>query len=724
MQESKALARWLRDLTATYHNEGDKVDVELTDPREGSYAARDGSHIGINPAVEETFGVDVERPNQLRVISDTTSHEVEHVNESVLTHKADFADEYPMAADAAGMVQNVLEDTYIDRTRTERFRGLRRAHAFKIDTIMANDEARPPMEECNRGQAFVEGFLQVAFAGGAKGDVTAHEDLEEWLEWVKPMIDRCRHTDNPAGRYEISHKVMVKLLTYLPEEEARKQANEAADSAADGNTTDKTGDTSGDAEDWSKEEVEEHLKSLTKEDVEDMDGGEGGQTIDPDELDVDEDELDFDWEDLPEGEGGGGGPDTAEEDESDEGDGGDAGEEDEDGDESDDTTGGDEDGEDGNEDTEEDGDGEDGNEDTEEDGDGEDTSGEEDDAEDVSNKSGDETAPGELENSGGDHGRGDELDEDVEFAGRSGEWHGLTQEEDYESPGEQWERRAEAIDREAMEGQTDLGQLKHERHERMAEAQDFGRQNSHRVREILRDEDTAQELIDAFRRLRTRDVKVPVTSGEEIHLKNAIQHLAGDYTVEQVYQRTRRIETGDRALAVSCDLSGSMRLMSALTALGACYICTREIGDDFAAVGFHGGNNTPLIKAFDETWEWELVDGVTAGGSTPMPAGIDTALNLFDGVRGKERVLIVITDGMANTSLDGGDPAEESASLVTTAQQEGVKVIGLGVGGVNEEYMRRIFGSDGYVLADSHKLAEALIEIYYRQMDLVKEGVV
>ena len=283
---------------------------------------------------------------------------------------------------------------------------------------------------------------------------------------------------------------------------------------------------------------------------------------------------------------------------------------------------------------------------------------------------------------------------------------------------------AEAIDREAMEGQTDLGQLKHERHERMAEAQDFGRQNSHRVREILRDEDTAQELIDAFRRLRTRDVKVPVTSGEEIHLKNAIQHLAGDYTVEQVYQRTRRIETGDRALAVSCDLSGSMRLMSALTALGACYICTREIGDDFAAVGFHGGNNTPLIKAFDETWDWELVDGVTAGGSTPMPAGIDTALNLFDGVRGKERVLIVITDGMANTSLDGGDPAEESASLVTTAQQEGVKVIGLGVGGVNEEYMRRIFGSDGYVLADSHKLAEALIEIYYRQMDLVKEGVV
>lgn len=698
MQANKALARWLRDLTATYHNEGDKVKVELTDPRQGSYAAKDGSHIGINPMVEETFGASVSRANQLRVISDTTSHEVEHVNESVLTHKADFADEYPMAADAAGMVQNVLEDTYIDRTRTERFRGLRKAHAFKIDTIMANDSARPPMEECNRGQAFVEGFLQVAFAGGAKGDVDAHEDLKEWLEWVKPMVDRARHTDNPAGRYQIAHKVMVKLLTYLPEEEARQQANEAADSAADGNTTDKTGDTEGDAEDWSKEEVEEYLKSLTKEDVDAMDGSGDGQTIDPDELDVDEDELDFDWEDLPEGEGGAG-ESTDEEDE-------DAASGDEAGDESDDT-GGDEDG----------------GEDAEEDGDGDAEGGDVPDDE-VSNKSGDETAPGELEDSGGDNGRGDELDEDVEFAGRSGEWHGLRQEEDYDTPEEHWERRADRIDREAAEGQTQLGQLKEERHERMVDAQDFGRQNSERVREILRDEGIAQDLIDAFRQLRTRDVKVPVTSGEEIHLKNAIQHLAGDYTIEQVYQRTRRIETGDRALAVSVDLSGSMRLMSALAALGATYICTREIGDDFAAVGFHGGNQTPLVKAFDETWEWSLVDGVTAGGSTPMPAGINAAINLYEGVRGKERVLIVITDGMANTSLQGGDPTEESAALVATAQNEGIKVIGLGVGGVNEEYMRRIFGSDGYVMADSHDLAEALVGIYYQQMDLVKEGVV
>lgn len=718
MQSSKALARWLRDLTATYHNEGDKVEVELTTPRDGSYAARDGSHIGINPHVEETFGTSVSRANQLRVVSDTTSHEVEHVNESVLTHKGDFADEYPMLADAAGMIQNVLEDTYIDRTRTERFRGLKRAHAFKIDTIMANDEARPPMEALPRGGAFVEGFLQVAFAGGAKGDVEAHEDLKEWLEWCKPVIDRARHTDNAAGRYEIAHKVMLKLLTYLPDPEDRKEANGQAESAADGNTTDKTGDNDHDAEEWSKEEVEEHLKSLTKEDVEAMDGSGEGQTIDPDELDVDEDELDFDWEDLPEAEGGGGSMDESDEESEDEASG--SGDDEEADEEDEETAGGDEDGDE----TEDTGEDEDAGEDGEEDGDEDASESGEDEDEDTSNKSGDETAPGELEDSGGDHGRGDELDEDVEFAGRSGEWHGLAQAEDYETPEEHWERRADAIDRAEAEGQTELGQLKQERDDRRAEAQDFGRQNSEKVRQILRDEDIAQDLIDAFRQLRTRDVKVPVTSGEEIHLKNAIQHLAGDYTIEQVYQRTRRIETGDRALAVACDLSGSMRLMSALAALGACYICTREIGDDFAAVGFHGGNNTPLVKAFDESWDWDLMDGMTAGGSTPMPAGINAALGLFERVRGKERVLIVITDGMANTSLQGGDPTEESAGLVTAAQQEGVKVIGLGVGGVNDEYMRRIFGSDGYVQADSHQLAEALVGIYYAQMDLVREGVV
>ena len=706
MQGTNALSRWLRDLTATYHDEGDKVDVETTGPRDGSYAAKDGSHIAVNTEVEATFGTSVTRANELRIISDTTSHEVEHINQSVLTAKSDFMDEWPECDEAAGTVHNVLEDVYIDRTRTAKKRGLRRAHAFKIDTIMSNDEARPPVAGLQRGAAFVEAFLQLAFAGKIKGlgDAETGEDedlegLEGWATWVKPRIDLARHTSTQAGRTEIAHEVMRKLLEYLPEAEDRKQANEHADAAADGNTTDKTPDGDGDPEDYDKEDIEERLKELDKEDVEDMEPGDGeGTTIDPEDLDVDEEDLDFDWEDLPEADGP---PDRPETDEDEAG--GESGdEEDEDAGES--GAGGDE-----SNDTGEDEDGESGG-DNEEDGNPE-------------GEGQQETPPGELDNSRGDYGTAEEADGDMdlEWDGKSGEWHGLTQEEDYEEPSEMWERRADAIERAELEGQTDLGQLKHERDERL----DGDRRNNRaeKVRNILRDEDIAQEIIDAFRRLRTRDVKVPVTSGEEINVPNAIEHLAGNYQQRKVYNRTQRIETGDRAVAVSVDLSGSMRLMSALAALGALHIATREIGDDMAAVGFHSGNNTPLIKSFDEEWRWDLMEGMTAGGSTPMPAGINTALDLFERAHNKERVLIVVTDGMPNVSLEGNDPTDEARSLVEQARtNENIKVIGLAVGGVNEEGMTEIFGSDGYVKADRSNLADRLVEIYWRQMDLVKEG--
>lgn len=707
MEHSNTLKRWLTDLTATYHDEGDKVEVKLTDPRDGSYAAKDSSHIGVNTLVAETFGVAIDRANELRIISDTTSHEVEHVNESVLTHKSDFMDEYPMADEAAGTIQNVLEDVFIDRTRTEKKRGLRKAHAYKIDTIMANDEARPPVNTLPKGADFVEGFLQVAFAGAAKGvdeldpaDNEDHADLVEWLNWVKPWIDAARHTESPAGRYQIAHVVMRKLLEYIPEEEARKAANEHASGAADGNTTDKTGEGSGNPEDWDKEDIEEYLKGLTQEDVDAMEppeNPEDGVEVDIGELDLDEDDLDFDPNTLPKAPAG---QPSAGGDEDDE-----AGEEGEDGPES---AGGDEDGQ-------EDTDGDEGREDGES-GPTEDESGE-DEAE------GDEDEEGHLPDSGGDAGQGDAEDtEGVTWEGKSAEWHGLTQDEDYHTPGEMWERRAERIDRDAAAENTDMGQMRLERDERIDNAGKARTQMSQRVRETLRDTGLAQDIVDAFRRLRTRDVKIPVTQGEEIHVDNAIQHLSGDYTVQNVYQRTQRIETGDRAVAVACDFSGSMRILSALTAMAGVYIATREIGDTFAGVGFHGSNQTPLVKTFGETWEWELVDGLTSGGSTPMPAGIATALALFEEARNRERVLIVITDGMANTSLEGGDPAEESAGLVQEAQLEGIKVIGLGVGGVNDEYMRRIFGSDGYVLADSSTLAERLVQIYWEQMDLVREG--
>lgn len=747
MDETRSLKRWLTDLTATYHEESEKVEVRFSDPSTGSYAAQDGEHIGIVVDTASVYGQnnlledlpdevraqlpdelfedaepaeELTRAEELRVVTDTTSHEVEHVNKTPLTAKAEFMDEWPEASEVAGMVQNILEDQYIDRTRTERFMGLRKAHAFKIDHIMANDLLRPPVDQLPRGAAFVEGFLQVAFSGTAKGLDDAEDDLREFLAWCEPRIDAARFNDDPEDRIEIANRVMAKLMEYIPEQEARKQANDYANSSADGNTTDKTGDADHDPEDWSKEDVEEHLKSLSKEDVENMEAPEDpsdGIEVDMDELDVDEEDLDFDLEDLPSAPGSGSGGEEAEESEED---AESAGGEEEDQEDTEDA-GGREDAESGHE---EDGDAEGEGEDGEEDGEGEEDGAPE-----------EEPPTSGVASNTGSGGLGGEADLDpvemdpeaekleqmekrADGGVESGEWWGLTEDVDYHETGKEWERRVEKIDLREEELKTDLGQRKAHRDDLMADAR---RDAASETRAHMRDTGLAQEVVDAFRRLRTRDVEVPVRSGDEIHLDNAIRHASGDYSVEEVYKRRQRIEVGDRAVQVVVDMSGSMSTQAIRVALSSLHLATREIGDQMAATGFEGNNNTPLIKAFDETWEWDLLNAVVAGGSTPMPAGIQDGMEMLRSVQNRERVLIVVTDGRANTSLrPGGDAKAEAAELVRQAQMHGIKVIGLGVSRVSEDYLAAIFGEDGFVMADQEHLAEALVWIYRQQMKIVK----
>lgn len=741
MEETQSLKRWLTDLTATYHEESAKVPVQFSDPSTGSYAATDGEHIGIVVDTASVYGQnnlledlpeevraqlppelleeaetapELSRADELRIVTDTTSHEVEHVNKSILTAKGEFMDEWPEASEVAGMVHNILEDQYIDRTRVDRFLGLRKAHAFKIDHIMANDLLRPPVDQLPRGAAFVEGFLQVAFSGTAKGIEDAEEDLREFLAWAEPRIDAARFNDDPEDRTEIARRVMAKLMEYIPEQEARKEANDYANSSADGNTTDKTGDSNHNPEDYDKEDIEEHLKSLSKEDVENMEAPEDpsdGVEVDLDELDVDEDELDFDLEDLPSapGDGSGGGEEAEEDAES----------------------GG------GDEEDQEDGDGSAGEEDAEEgreedgDGEGEDGDGEEEDGEGEDGPTGEEGPSTGTASNTGQGGLGgeadldpipgklDEMEKRADGGIESGEWWGLTGDVEYSEAGEEWERRAAELERREAELETDLGQRKAQRDERMGDARGDSAADT---RAHMRDTGLAQEIVDAFRRLRTRDVEVPVRAGDEIHIDNAIRHLSGDYSVEEVYKRRQRIEVGDRAVQVVVDMSGSMSTHAVRVALASLHLATHEIGDKMAATGFEGNNNTPLIKAFDEHWEWSMLNAVVAGGSTPMPAGIEDGLDMLTNVQNRERCMIVVTDGRANTSLrPGGDAREEAAALVGQAHIEGVKVIGLGVSHVDEGYMASIFGADGFVMADEEHLAEALVWIYRRQMDLVKE---
>lgn len=214
MRQTNALKQLLEDLTAVY-NDGERIEVQLAKPDETSSASADGSHVTVAPNVRQIIGRNLSGPNELRVITNVLSHEVEHIRESVLTGKRDFSTEYPATPKLAGAVINIVEDQYVDWSRTSRFRGLKKSHAFVIDQLMQNHDRRPRVDKLDGPGAYVETLLQVAFAGYAKHITEADDDIREFAARVRPLIDTARRDPDPAHRERIAHEVMSVLYDYL-----------------------------------------------------------------------------------------------------------------------------------------------------------------------------------------------------------------------------------------------------------------------------------------------------------------------------------------------------------------------------------------------------------------------------------------------------------------------------------------------------------------------------
>lgn len=695
MKQTNALNRMLVDLTAVY-NDGEKVDVEFSSPDEGSYAApprgdRDEPHVAVAPNVRRAYGRSISKANELRVVTDTLSHEVEHIRESDLESKQEISEEYGADGKIAGTVANILEDQYIDRTRTERFRGLQKAHAFKVDTIMENRHRRPPVDTLDDlGRALVEGLTQVAFAGYAKGIADADDDVREFLGWVRPKVDEARHEDDPDARLDIARDVTDKLLSYLPDEDDREGARERAD------------EVQGSGDDAATDSVDfEPDPDADPADADDPEGGDAGDLDDLDADDLTPEQAQQMLDDAEEGDADADADASIDADDlrerADEAD-----------DESDAQSG-------------------DGDESDDESDSGETTSDESDadsDAESDDTSVGDDGSPGSSRSEATNDDEttdvdsrsdtDDELDamEQMDEADSSAEWHGLTEDEDYEEDAD-FERRAEQLERQISEDQTDLAKRRQKRDDRIENDAAYIKSDS--VREKLRDTGLGREVEEAFHALKTRDRDIADKSGPRIHKRNAIRHVAGDTSETRVYERTLRAETGDRTVMVSCDLSGSMNEQSLKVAVGALHIATRAIDDQLIVSGWTEANGDAvnrLVTGPDEEFDWSHLDAVHTEGGTPTAEGVRDARSLVKEGTKRENVVIVITDGKPN---HGRNAVEQANREVEETRQE-AKVIGLGVGRVRESTMTEIFGEDGFVTADMDDLADKLIEVYQSQM--------
>lgn len=327
----------------------------------------------------------------------------------------------------------------------------------------------------------------------------------------------------------------------------------------------------------------------------------------------------------------------------------------------------------------------------------------------------------------------DEMDDDR----ASGGWWDVSGDEDYTEVSDEFVRRFKRVQQEVEKARSDVGQRIAHRDECVEEGRHqlwSGDQPSDRLREQQSWQDLRDDIADAFRQLKTRDTPTPSRKGSALNMDAIVQRNAGDRSRDKLFTRKQTAAKGDRAIGVSTDFSGSMYEEKVRLALAAIAEATRIIGDDFTANCWTNDNRNRfgksrgdatlgIITGPDEEFDWSHIDAFGTGGGTPTADGVDDMSEVLNEMTAREKVMIVVTDGKPNVAFGGdqqhltGDATEDAAYKVREARQDGIKVIGLGVGHVDDNTMSRVFGPNGFVSADMDDLAEKLVEVYRRQIN-------
>lgn len=209
MKTDSALRSILGDLTIALSEDKKLRNVELFDnPKKFGDAPKE-DYIRLNPNPAKLMGIENEitSKQEFSLIVSTESHELEHQVVSDLNSIREFAKEYPARPRMAGLVMNAIEDTYVDKRRTDRDRGLRPVSAMfahywiksqsNISDISGADKYTAAVFQITRGNGTPKGFEKVT-----------DEDFRDYCANVRIIIEKARTTYIQKERMELGHDIM------------------------------------------------------------------------------------------------------------------------------------------------------------------------------------------------------------------------------------------------------------------------------------------------------------------------------------------------------------------------------------------------------------------------------------------------------------------------------------------------------------------------------------
>jgi len=225
MKADSSLESVLRDLTIALSEDNQMRDVKFTsDMSKFGYATPDNT-VHINPNHAKMLDVDGEitKEQEFALLVGTHSHELEHQVVTEMNIVKDFVEQYKERPRLASMVINIIEDTYIDKRRTDRDRGLRPTMALFCDLWM---DKQKPIHEVNGVAKYMQAVAQIA-RGGTPKDYHNEEDEEfrNFCAKVRILIEDSKESYVQGEREELAHDIMGLIEDHIGSVEAPKEVN-------------------------------------------------------------------------------------------------------------------------------------------------------------------------------------------------------------------------------------------------------------------------------------------------------------------------------------------------------------------------------------------------------------------------------------------------------------------------------------------------------------------
>lgn len=187
----------------------------------------------------------------------------------------------------------------------------------------------------------------------------------------------------------------------------------------------------------------------------------------------------------------------------------------------------------------------------------------------------------------------------------------------------------------------------------------------------------------------------------------------------KVFKHKLKTVSLNSAFTILLDSSGSMS--GSIVEAEAAVVSLLHALDNLTGVttsAYHfphsNGNSVGKLKDRKQTLRQAIAGnhfGINTGGSTPLngalwPAIIDLAVEKAD-----QRILIVCTDGDPDRGTE-----QDVIKMINDAKHDGMVVIGIGFGSVNQSMMTRIFGNTGVAIGSLSNLRSKLFDVARRAL--------